>query len=142
MLKTLFSLKEIGKKCRFNKLFLYIEKVMESSTLSLSNTINLELHGIFAQRDHFPFIWTLTFTQYKLTIHPPSCQLTIEFIALLNDNCILRCVIVSIAMLFLCTLFLIFIIVPQYNRCFFVQFLCFLLLGVNYAGLTETNLPD
>ena len=44
MLKTLFSL--------------YIEKVMESSALFLSNTINLELHGIFAQRDLFPFIWT------------------------------------------------------------------------------------
>ena len=53
--------------------------VMESSTLFLSNTINLELHGFFAQRDLFPFIWTprtiftffITFTQYKLTIHPP-----------------------------------------------------------------------
>ena len=73
---------------------------MESSTLFLSNTINLELHGIFAQRDLFPFIWTpraifaffITFTQYKLTMQPPSCQLTIEFIALLNDK-ILRCVI-------------------------------------------------
>ena len=82
---------------------------MESSTLFLSNTINLELHGIFAQRDLFPFIWTpraifaffTTFTQYKLMIHPLSCELTIEFIALLNDK-ILRCVIVNIAMLFLC----------------------------------------
>ena len=27
---------------------------MESSTLILSNKINMELHGIFAQRDHFP----------------------------------------------------------------------------------------
>ena len=83
---------------------------MESSTRFLSNTINLELHRIFAQRDLFPFIWTpraifaffITFTPYKLTIHPPSCQLTIEFIALLNDNYILRCVIVSIAMLLMC----------------------------------------
>ena len=56
---------------------------MESSTLFLSNTINLELHGIFAQRDLFPFICTprvifaffITFMQYKLTIHPTSCQL-------------------------------------------------------------------
>ena len=58
----------------------------------LSNTINLEAHGFFARRDLFRFIWTpivifaffITFTQYKLMIHPPSCQLTIEFIALLN----------------------------------------------------------
>ena len=82
---------------------------MEFSTLFLSNTFNLELHGIFAPRDLFPFIWIhrpifaffITFTQYRLTMHPPSCQLTIEYIALLNDK-ILRCVIVSIAMLFLC----------------------------------------
>ena len=65
---------------------------MESSTLFLSNTINLELEGIFTQHDLFPFICTpreifadfITFTQYKLTIGPSS-QLTIEFIALLND---------------------------------------------------------
>ena len=41
-------------------------------------------------------------TQYKLTIHPLSCQLMIEFIAMLNDNYILRWVTVSIAMLLLC----------------------------------------
>ena len=69
MLKILFSLKK----------FLYIEKVVESSTLFLSNTINLELHGIFAQRDLFPFIWTpraifaffITFTPYKINDTSP-----------------------------------------------------------------------
>ena len=55
---------------------------MESSTLLLLNTVNLELDGIFAQRDLFPFIWTpraifaffITFMQYKLMIHPPSAS--------------------------------------------------------------------
>ena len=59
---------------------------------SLTNIINMESHGCFAHRDLFRFIWTptvilayfITFTQYKLMIHPPSYQLTIEFIALLN----------------------------------------------------------
>ena len=84
---------------------------MESSTL-LSNTINLELHGIFAQHDLFLFIRApraiiafsitfTTFTEYILMIHPMSCQLMIEFIALLNDK-IMCCVIVSISKLFLC----------------------------------------
>ena len=33
-------------------------------------------------------------------------------------------------------------VLNKLNRCFFVQLLCFLLLGVNYTGLTETNLSD
>ena len=81
---------------------------MESSTSFLPSTINLELHGIFAQRHLFPlctpraiFAFFITFTQYIFMIHPPSCHLTIEFIALLNDK-ILLCVIVIISMLFLC----------------------------------------
>ena len=66
---------------------------MESLTLFLSNTINMESQGFSAHRDLFRFIWTpivifaffkINFTQYKLMIHPPSCQLTIEFIALLR----------------------------------------------------------
>ena len=68
---------------------------MESSTLFLSNTINLELHGIFAHPIYMYtyraiFAFFITFT-----------QLTIEFIALLNDK-ILCSVIIIIAMLFLC----------------------------------------
>ena len=65
---------------------------MKTLTLFLSNTINLESRGYFALRDLFRFIWTsivifaffITFTQYKLMMRPPSCQFTIEFIALLN----------------------------------------------------------
>ena len=69
---------------------------MESSTLFLSNIINLELHGIFAQRDLFPFIWTWTPRDISVFF----CQLTIVFIAMLNDNYIaLRNI--SIARLFL-----------------------------------------
>ena len=51
---------------------------MKTLTLSLSNTINLESHGFFAQGDLFRFMWEtnaildlfITFTQYKLTLIP------------------------------------------------------------------------
>ena len=71
---------------------------MESSTLFLGNAIIWSymefslsvifshLYGHLGQFSHF----LITFTQYELTMQPPSCQLTIEFIAMLNDK-ILRC---------------------------------------------------
>ena len=52
------------------------------------------LHGHLGQFSHF-----LLLSHHIATT---SCQLTIEFIAMLNDNYILQCVIVSFAMLFLC----------------------------------------
>ena len=70
----------------------------------------------------FSHIWTpraifaffITFSQYKLTMRPPSCQLTIEFIALLNSK-ILCCELLQSSVILV---FLIFIIVPlKYNLC-------------------------